>query len=337
MAATIHDVAKRAGVAHGTVSRYLNGYTLREKNRLLVKKAIEELDYQENILAKGLKGNRSMTIAVVVPGYTAIFSMFVTSFIEKVVERDNYSLILCDFEGDPQNFKKKLTFLKNRSIDGIILFPVPELRECVPFLREYAGTGIPIVLVNELLDGFESDIVLVDNFNASFRAVEKLILDNHCRIACITGVEQAYTAQQRLAGYYEAMQAYDLKVEEWWVQRSDFTSSGGHAAVKALYRVQDPPTAIFIANYFTTVGAAIALHELHLRIPEDVSLFGFDYFKPFDVAEPPLTVVQQPLEKIGEQAANMLLRRIRGDNADFPQTVTLNTTMLIRDSVQRRS
>ncbi len=337
MAATIHDVAQKAGVAHGTVSRYLNGYTLREKNRLLVEKAIEELDYQENILAKGLKGNRSMTIAVVVPGYTAIFSMFVTSFIEKVVERDNYSLILCDFEGSPDNFKKKLTFLKNRSIDGIILFPVQALQACISFLEDYAQTGIPIVVVNELLEGFETDAVLVDNFNAAFRAVEQLILDNHRHIACITGGEHSYTAQQRLAGYHDAMRAYDFEVREDWVQHVEITSAGGYGAVKAMFNNPIPPTAIFTANYFTMVGAAMALHELHLRIPDDVSLFGFDYFKPFDVVEPALTLVQQPLEKIGEEAANLMLRRIHGDDADFPQTVTLNTTMLIRDSVQRRS
>jgi LacI family transcriptional regulator len=334
MAVTIHDVAKKAGVAVGTVSRYLNGYRLREKNRLKIERVIEELGFKENIMARGLKRNRSMTIAVVAPDFSS-FVASITPIIEQVMEKQRYSLITCSFQGDKEKLRKKLKFLKERFVDGIILFPSNLATASIDILQNYIAEKIPVVLIDHLISEVETDAIIVDNVNASFRAVERLILENHSKIALIDGPTDSYVSQERLKGYYEAMQTYNLDVFDNWIIRGDFSRIGGYQAVKQLYMSSLRPTAIYVANYEMTVGAILALHELHLRIPEDISFVGFDHFEAIDVVEPPLTVIEQPIERIGQLAAELALKRIRGDYADFPATVKLNTKMVIRNSVRK--
>ncbi len=277
-----------------------------------------------------------MTIAVMTPRYTAIFVMLIASLIEKIIAKENYSLVMYNFEEDEEKLVEKLQFLKRRAIDGIIIFPEDKGTASIPLLEEYLGKNIPIVLINELIPGFKTDAVLVDDVNAAARAVEKLILRNHTDIAIVSGRKNSYVSQQRLKGYYDVMRAYDLDVEDHWVKWGDFKSAGGYQVTKELCASSRPPTAIFIINYFMTMGAVMALHELRLRIPDDMSIFGFDHFEPSDVIEPPLTVVEHPIQDIAEHTAHVILQRIRGDYSDFPTTVTLNTTMLIRDSVSTR-
>lgn len=334
MAVTIHDVAKKAGVAVGTVSRYLNGHRLREENRLKIEQTIKVLGFKENIMARGLKRKRSMTIAVVAPDLSS-FVASITPIIEQVIEKQRYSLIICNFQGNKEKLRKKLKFLKERFIDGIILFPSNLATASIDILQNYIAGKIPIVLIDHLIPEIETDAITVDNVNASFRTVERLILENHRKIALIDGPTDSYVSQERLQGYYEAMQTYSLEVRGNWVIRGDFTRTGGYQAVKQLYRSSLRPTAIYVANYEMTVGAILALHELHLRIPEDISFIGFDHFEAIDVVEPALTVVEQPIERIGQLAAELVLKRIQGDYADFPTTVKLNTKMVIRNSVQK--
>ena len=333
MAVTIHDVAEKADVAVGTVSRFLNGYHIRDHNREKIEQAIRELQFTGNIMARGLKSNRSMTVAVVAPDV----SSFVTSMIpvvEQIVEQQRYSLITCNFQNDKDKLRKKLLFLKERFVDGVILFPSNLATASLDLLHTYIAAKLPLVLIDHLIPGIETDAVVVDNVNASFRAIERLILDRHTQIAMINGPRNSYVSQERLRGYYEAMHTYNLPIEEEWIFEGGFTQSGGYHAIKQMFAAPLTPTAIYAANYEMTVGAVLALHEMRIRIPDDISFVGFDHFEAIDVIEPPLTVVEQPIQKIGEIAARLLLKRVQGDYHDFPETIKLNTKMVIRGSVR---
>jgi LacI family transcriptional regulator len=335
MAVTIHDVAKRAGVASSTVSRYLNGYHLREKNRLKVKQAIKELGFKENIIAKGLKRSRLMSIAVIVPHYT-IFFMMSTSILERIFAKENYSLLLGSFEYDPKNLQEKLGFAEERFVNGLILFSSGVGAESIPILQGYLDKKIPVVLVEQPIPGFETDVVMIDNVHASFRAVEKLILENHIKIAIVNGGDQQLSiCKERLKGYYEAMHTYNLAIEKSWIVSGEFVDAGEYAKIQKVFESPNPPTAIYATTYYATIGTVITLHQLHLKIPEDISLIGFDHFDPIDAIEPPLTLVVQPLERIASTAADILLKRMKGDYTDFPQTIIVSTQMLIRDSVRK--
>ncbi|MCP4399918.1 MAG: LacI family transcriptional regulator [bacterium] len=328
MAVTIQEVAERAGVSIGTVSRYVNGAHLREQNRLNIEQAIEELGFKTSVSA----------IAVFVPVLTSIFAMSIVTEIERIVMTERYNSIICDFENSYTALQERLKFFKNRAISGIVLFPLTQRDNSdslsiVSLLEEYAVEQIPIVVVDEILPGFETDAVLVDNAHASFRAVEHLIHHKHRDIAILSGRKNSFVSQERLRGYVEALQTYKIPVEEKWIKWGDFRTKGGYAAVKELFHMSDRPTALYSTNHNMTLGATTALNELQIKIPEELSLVGFDRFASSDVIRPPLTLVEQPLDEIGKAAGELMIQRIRGDYTDFPQKIKLNTRLLVRNSV----
>jgi DNA-binding LacI/PurR family transcriptional regulator len=331
MAVTIQDIAERAGVSIGTVSRYLNGAQLREQNRLNVEKAIEELGFRANVSA----------IAILVPALTSQFAMSIVTEIERSVIKEGYNSIICDFENNYNTLQDRLKFFKNRAINGIVLFPLTRhdntgSHEIVRLLEEYVVENIPVVFVDDIIPEFGTDAVLVDNAHASFRAVEHLIHHNHRKIAVVSGRKNAYVSQERLRGYVEALHTYKIPIEEQWLKWGDFRTRGGYAAVKELYQSSNRPTALYSTNHNMTIGAVMALNELQIKIPEELSIIGFDHFSGVDVIRPLLTVIEQPLEEIGKTTGELIMKRIKGDYAEFPQRFRLKTRMLIRDSVCKR-
>jgi DNA-binding LacI/PurR family transcriptional regulator len=276
-----------------------------------------------------------MTIAVMIPNYLTLFFMAVTKLLEQILEESSYSLLLCDFSHDPYKLQEKLRFVKDRFVDGLILFPSNLEEKNLLMLQEFLDDSIPVVLIEQPLPGIETDVIMVDNAHASFRAVEQLILHNHTRIAIVNGKETVYVFGERCKGYKQAMHAYNLPVNEQWIVSEWFAEAGEYTAIKNLFVSSTPPSAVYATHFHATIGTVMAVHKLHLQIPENVSLIGFDYFDLIDTIEPPLTLVKQPTEQIARTAAELLLKRLKEDYTDFPKTITLNTTMLIRDSVQR--
>ena len=333
MSVTVRDVAKKANVSVGTVSRYLNGYKLREPNRIRIEEAIEELGFRENFIAKGLKNNRSMTIGVVLASLTDLFATSVITAAERVLAQDNYSIVVCDFESSQEKLEQKLSFLKSRSVDGLILFP----GSCTVSdeLREYLADNIPVVIVNDDMPGFGTDKVMVDNVNASFRAVEYLIHNNHRDIAIINGDQGTYTGRERFKGYNEALRTYDIPLREEYVTYGHFSNRGGYTAAKELLALEHPPSAIYTTNYDMTFGAITAIKHYKVNILDDLSLIGFDRLDLSDVLNPPVTVVEQPTKRLGELAASTVLRRLKGDHEGFPVQHSVNTRLILKDSVKK--
>ena len=216
----------------------------------------------------------------------------------------------------------------------MILFPSNLAASSKEIIQKYLAKKIPIVLVDHTIPGVETDAVIIDNVNASFRAVEELIRYNHRRIAIINGRKDSLVSQERLQGYYNAMQTYGFPVQQEWLAWGEFTQTGGYHAVKALMALPERPTAIYVTNYSMTVGAVLALQEKHIAIPEQISLVGFDRFESVEIIEPTLTMVEQPLNLIAQNAADLILKRIRGEYSDFATTVKLNTKMIIGHSVK---
>jgi len=333
MSVTIRDVAKKANVSLGTVSRYLNGYKLKEANRIRVEQAIRELGYRENLIAKGLKTNRTMTIGVVLASLTDFFATSIITAAENYLAGENYSIVVCDFNSKQENLDQKLRFLKDRFVDGLILFPGSCASSEV--LQEYMDAGIPIVIVNDDMPDINTDKVTIDNSNASFRAVEYLIHQNHRDIAIINGDQNTYTGRERYKGYLEALQTYNIEPREEYITYGWFSNRGGYEAAKKLISLPKPPTAIYTTNYYMTFGAIIALNEAKIKVPDDISFIGFDHFELSDVINPPLTVVEQPTDRLGQLAAKTVLRRVKGDYSDFPVHLRVNTKMILKDSVRK--
>ena len=333
MASTVHDVAKRAGVSVGTVSRFLNGYKLRVHNALKVEQAIRELDFKENLLAKGLKGNRSLTIAVLIPNLTGLFSFEIIKAIENVVEEQGYSLVIGDYEYSRERLCMKLENLGKRSVDGLILFPLSYGEDCRELLEEYRRRGVPVILMDDRIPGFQTDIIVGDQATASFRAVEHLIHNGHRYIAVITGRKETNVTQERLTGSREAFRTYSIPEENLNIVWCDYTLAGAESVIKKLFEAPDPPTGLYCTSYYITLGAVRALRALGKSFPGDISLVGHDRFSATEVIEPQLTVVEFNLERHGQEAGNLMMKRLSGDATEFPQEIKIQMKLSLGRSV----
>ena len=327
----------------GTVSRFLNGYKLREHNALKIEQAIRELGFKENLFAKGLKGNRSFTVAVLIPNLTGLFSFEIIKTIENVVEHDGYSLVIGDYEYSPDRLRKTLENLRRRSVDGLILFPLSYGESCRDILEEYQHEKIPVILMDDRIPGFQTDIILGDQSTASFRAVEHLIHRGHRSIAVVTGRRETTVTQDRLHGCREAFRTYSVPEEELRVVWCDYTLPGAEAAVAELfgsprpptapYTSSRPPTALYCTSYYITLGAVRALRALGKSVPEEVSLVGHDRFSATEVIEPELTVVEFNLQRHGQAAGRLILKRLKGDLEGFPHETIIQMKLSMGKSV----
>lgn len=327
---TIKEVAKEAGVSIGTVSRYLNGYQLKKKNMENIRRVIKEIGYQENIIAKGLKNNQSLSIGVLINSLTDVFATSIVSSLENYLEKNNYSLLLCDYQNDEQRLEHKLEFLRSRSVDGVVTF---HLEKNLPILKKLRDEKVAIVAVDAPIKDFNSDAVLVDNYQASFNAVDKLYEMGHEKIGIIAGDTNRYIGKERLRGYTDSMKQKGIFSEDLIVI-GNYTKEGGYQGGIDLLKNPDI-TAIYATNYYMTLGAVQAILETEKKIPEDISLIGFDYFELSDIIQPKLTVVEQPIEEMGTMIGELILKAIREkETADYTR-LDLPTKLLWRDSVKK--
>lgn len=331
LAATIKDIVKYTGLSLGTISKFINGGNVLEENRKIIEEAIKTLDFKVNELARGLKTNRTMTVGVLIPNLENIFCTSIISNIENILLQDGYSTIICDYKENAALEDEKLNFLINKMVDGIVMMPLESKKELI---SEIIAKGTPIVLIDRTIKGVNCDVVLVDNLNASYDAVEQLIIRGHKRIGIIVGPENIYTAQERLKGYIRVHEDYAMEIDWNLVKYGDYHLQSGYDLLLELIKINNPPTAVYVTNYEMTLGAIIAINESNLKIPDDLSFIGFDNLELARVVKPSLSVTVQPMQQIGETAAQILLQRLKGDQSGFPTMVRLKTNLLLKDSIK---
>jgi len=330
--ATIKDVAKEAGVATGTVSRYLNGIELKKENRVKVEAAIEKLNFKINTIARCLKINRTNTIGIVIPDFTDIYSTTIVRSMEQKLYEYGYNIFVCDSWGSLEMERDKVEILVQKLVDGLIIYPCSD---DISHLSRARENGLPVVTIDMAVKDFECDQVLSDNINATYKAVEWLIANNHKRIGIINGQVHRFTSGERLRGYQRAHEDYSLKIDRLLVKNSGYGETSGYESLIELMKLKDPPTAVLACNYYTTVGSVKAINQLGIKVPEELSLIGFDDLGLSEVVKPALTVITQPMEEIGRTAAELILSRINGDYHDFPTVVRLKTGFILRESARR--
>ena len=329
--ATIRDVANKAGVSIATVSKYLNGGNVREENRKRLEEAIRALDFKVNDMARALKTNRTMTVGVLIPSLENVFFTSIVSNIENVLIQNRYSTIVCDYREDPKLEREKLGFLVGKMVDGIIMVPHGGNIEAI---QEVIEKGIPIVFIDRLIKSVQCDVVLADNLNASYDAVEQLIIRGHRRIGIICGPDSVYTTKERLKGYIRVHEDYAVDIDENLILHGNYDVESGYRLLLHFIEMENPPSAVFVTNYEMTLGAIMAINERDIKIPDQLSIIGFDNIQLAKIVKPSLSIVVQPIEQIGETAARLLLKRLNGDNEDKPSVHRLKTEILIKDSVK---
>ncbi len=311
MAITIKDVAQHSGVSIVTVSKYLNGATVRESTAQRIAAAIAELNYRPNPIARSLRSNRSMTLGILVDNITNNFYTSIISQLTDLLRGHGYSCLIHEASSmDPDKISNALDFLADKSVDGLFILSnrIPE--NMVPKLNE---TFQNIVVIDSHTPGLHADFVFTDNLSAAYHATEQFILEGHRGIAIITGFSESFTAHERLVGYLRAMNDHSIPVNQELIFQDHYDMNGGYNAFKALWALppEKRPSAVLVTSYFMTVGTIIALNEAGLSIPKDISMICFDNYDINKVFRPALSCVIQPTASICRQSAEYMLERIR--------------------------
>ncbi|WPX08311.1 LacI family DNA-binding transcriptional regulator [Anaerocellum danielii] len=329
--ATIKDIAKYTGLSIATISKYLNGGNVLEKNRILIEEAIKALDFEVNEIARGLRTNKTMTIGVLIPVFEVFFNTIVSS-LENVLLETGYSVIVCDYRDNEKLEKERLDFLYKKRVDALVIVPTYLKGNDI---RKIIKRDIPIVAVDRPIEDFECDTILVNNFEVSYKAVERLIILGHRKIGIICGPQNIYTAQERLNGYLKAHNDYGITVYKDYIKFGEYHNmESGYKSMIELLNNPEPPSAVFVTNYEMTLGAIIAINEKDIKVPDELSIIGFDNLEMAKIVKPSLSLVVQPMEEIGETVANLLLRRLKGEKNDFPLRKKLDAQVLIRSSIK---
>lgn len=310
---TIRDVAELAKVSIGSVSNYLNGGKLKTTTSGRIQEAMDTLDYHQNIIAKGLKNNRSMSIGVLINSLSDVFAISIVSEIEGYVESFGYSIIICDYKGDNQRFEEKLNFLYNRSIDAVVVF---HQDEGTPMLHKLSDEHIPIIAIDAPINGIDSDVILVDNYETSKKAVTQLMQTGYQNIGIIAGNHKNYIARERERGYHDALQGKNVQIKKQYIWQGDYTIESGFKGTNQLLDNNPQMTAIFVINYYMALGAIKALRQRGLQAGENIGMVVFDHFLMNDIFYPEITSIKQPIGKMGRAAGELLINRLIGSDKE---------------------
>ena len=331
MAATYKDIQRLTGLSLATISKYFNGGAVRQENRQAIEEAIRQLDFHVNAYARSLKSKRSKLIGGLIPELDSTFNTRMMADVEEYLRQQGYGLIICDSRLDQDSEKEALDFLLGRMVDGIITIPYDKSGQ---HLEEARNRDVPVVLLDRLATEYETDAVVLENADAARMAAETFIKSGHKDIAIINGPGSLFTMQERMRGFQETLAANKIPIRPEWMIDGPMTIDGGYENTKLIMSLWHRPTALFCANYEITFGAMMALNEMGIRIPDEISMIGFDNLPLARVIKPRLTMIMQPMETMAHKAAELLIERIEGIAPQTPRIVRMQAELVAGESVK---
>lgn len=328
---TIVDVAREAGVSTTTVSHVINATRyVHPDTEKAVRQAIDKLGYIPNTLARALTGAKQHIIGVMIPALNNQYFHQTLHWIDASCRQHKMMTIYADHQENADYELQIVQSLHQRRVDGILLAPSADCGKTLDYIRKHK---IPTVLLDRFPAG-DFDTVGTENYHAVMQMVEHLFDHGHERIAYIQGHPHISTTEMRISGFIAAF-------EKRGIDKKNATIIAGNSDLETTYQAlttllsdagtNAKPTAIFTGNNVMTMGALKALRDANLSIPDDMALVGFDDFELADIFQPPLTLIAQPLQAIGEQAVAHLLKRIETPNAP-PQHLQIPPQLKIRAS-----
>jgi LacI family repressor for deo operon, udp, cdd, tsx, nupC, and nupG len=329
--ATIYEVARRAGVSTATVSRVLSQpAVVSASTRKRVLDAIERLGYTPNVAAKNLRTARTGKLLVTVPDISNPFFSLILRGIEDAAQREGYAVLLGDTQHDEVREDGYAAMLRRKEADGLIFLGHRLPREAAALIRSMAPRCAPVVNGCEFNPRLGVPSVHIDNAKAASEAMDHLFRLGHRRIAVITGPLVSPLSRDRLRGAM-ARAKRERAERDVNVMTGDFSIESGAAEGERLLGRRERPTAIFCFNDEMAMGVIQAARRRGLRLPEQLSVVGFDDIRFSSYMDPPLTTISQPMRAIGEGTVRLLLEVINGDIAT-PESVTLPHTLVVRSS-----
>ncbi len=332
---TIRDVAEKAGVSITTVSHVINeSRFVSDAAMRRVRRAMKELNYRPNAVARSLRRKYTHTLGLVLPDISNPFFAEVARGIETYAFQHGYTVIFGSSDDDLKQEHAYLRVFIEKQVDGIIYVAAGESAQNI---QPLLGRHLPLVVVDRDFKKVEADYVVADNRRGGYLATSHLIELGHRVIACIAGPSTVTPSAERVTGYRDALDEHSLPFDSRLIRRGDFGAASGFEATRYFLSRRGPnrPTAIFACNDMMALGALGALHQAGQHVPDDVAVIGFDDIVLASYTAPPLTTIQQPKYEMGELAAKILIDRIQSDEAHEPQRHLLPTKLIVRASTVR--
>lgn len=331
MAATIKDIKEETGLSLATISKYLNGGKVLEKNAQLIQVAVEKLHYQPNEVARSLVTNRTRTVGVVCYSVASLFAGTLLKYLGDCLRSRGYGVLICDSDNKEKLQEDNIRFMVSKKVDGIILIPVSANPACLQLARD---GGVPVVVVDRDVEGEDHDTVTIDNYKGAMCLMEYVISKNHRKIALISSdIHSSHTDRNR--AYRDALEKEGIPVKKEYICLQTHTLEAGYCAMKKLLCLEDRPTAVFSTGYEFNLGVIMALNEEKIKYPEEISIVGFDDLILPSILQTQLTVMGQPMEEMSRETINLLLKRIDGKRVPGPMHIVLESTFLEGNSVCR--
>lgn len=326
MPVTIKDVAKKLNVSYATVSKALSDKSdISEEMKKKVRKAAKELNYKPNFIARGLVTRQTSTIGLIVPDITNPFYSEIARAIEETVNKEGYSVFLCNSNWDNDRENEYISLLASKMVDGIIMAPTGTNNINVDNIE------IPIVTLGTKKNYNKESYVVIDDEKGGFIAVEHLIKEGCRKIMFVGGRGKVQSNKERLNGYKRALRMAGIAVDKKYIRGGNFKQESGYLITKKALADGIIPDGIFAGNDLLALGVIQAVMKFGLKIPEDVKIIGFDDIPFARLPEIGLSTIAQPKYRMGEIASNMLMTRIKNPD-EVQKNLILKPKLILRNT-----
>ena len=331
----LEDVARKVGVSKSTVARALGNYgSISEEVRKRVLNTAKKIGYEPNQIARSLKTKRTNIIGVIISDITTYFFTSVVRGIADVASQNEYDLVLCNTDEDPEKENEFLRVLVSRNVDGLII----SVSGKNTYLKKLVRAGLPVILLDRRVEGLETTQLVVDNESGAYEAVTHLIRLGHRRIGIINGLANIQTTEERFNGYKKALQDNHIRLDPQLIKYGDFKTVKAKEVTEELLDMKNPLSALFVSNEAMITGALLALRERNINIPEQIAIVGFDDPAWGQLLHPALTAVSQPAYPMGTMACQTLLQKINelGREKTSFEELVLKPKLIVRGSCGKK-
>ena len=332
--ATIKDVAKMAGVSTTTVSHVINKTRfVAKETEEAVMQAIKSLKYSPSAVARSLKVNTTKSIGMIVTTSESPYFAEIIHAVEDHCYRQGYSLFLCNTQNDPEKIKNHVEMLAKKRVDGLLVMCSEYTQHSLDVLSGFSS--VPMVVM-DWGPNVDTDIIEDNSFTGGYIATKHLIDCGHKAIGLIAGELDKTTAKTRYEGFVKAMNEDNLPIHENWILEGFFEPEDGYECMNKILSQDSLPTAVFCCNDVMALGAISAITEKGLRVPDDISIIGYDNIHSSRFYAPPLTTIHQSKSRLGAQAVNLLFERIanKDNNNHEKHRIAIHPELVLRKSVR---
>jgi len=328
------DIAKELGISRSVVSFVLNGKSkeMRISDELTKKVLdfVEESNYQPNYMAQSLRTGKSNTIGLVVADISNPFFSKMARQVEIEIERTGYNVIFCSSEENEKQFHSQIENLKNRQVDGLLL--VPPINS-ISTLQDLTKEKLPFVIVDRVFEKLDVNSVIINNHKAAFEATMRLIKNGRKNIALINVNNELTTMNDRTKGYIDAIQTSGSEVNQLLVKQLKFSNIEKDVREAIIEVVRNKADAILFTTNKLGITGIQTIHNMNIKVPEDIVIVSFDDTSAYAVAKTPITAIKQPIDTMIKEAVRILFKLIDAKETNIKtEKIVLDTRLIIRES-----